>query len=162
MVFGFFGLKKKPEIEDVQPKALPPEPVPVSFDEALAAQIASKAAAAASAVASAPMPSPPPPPPPSVPTEDASEGATEAASQMGSMKATREDVIAAYKIFLGRLPESMAVVDPRVGCSTSALLVSFLSSKEFLDQAAKSHLVLALAKKILEDRQKDESQNPSQ
>lgn len=159
MVFGFFGLKKKPEIEDVQPKALPPEPVPVSFDEALAAQIASKAAAAASAVASAPMPSPPPP---SVPTEDASEGATEAASQMGSMKATREDVIAAYKIFLGRLPESMAVVDPRVGCSTSALLVSFLSSKEFLDQAAKSHLVLALAKKILEDRQKDESQNPSQ
>lgn len=160
MVFGFFGLKKKPEIEDVQPKALPPEPVPVSFDEALAAQIASKAAAAASAVASAPMPSPPPPP--SVQTEDASQGATEAASQMGSMKATREDVIAAYKIFLGRLPESMAVVDPRVGCSTSALLVSFLSSKEFLDQAAKSHLVLALAKKILEDRQKDESQNPSQ
>jgi hypothetical protein len=159
MVFGLFGFKKKPVIEDVVAKVLPPEPAPMSFDEALAAQAAAKAAAASAeastAMASSPTPTPTPStPPPQTPTEDA--------SQMGSMKATREDVIAAYKIFLGRLPESMEVVDPRVGGTTSALLVSFLSSKEFLDQAPKSQLVLALAKKILEDRQKDEANKPSQ
>jgi hypothetical protein len=71
---------------------------------------------------------------------------------MGTMKATREDVIAAYKIFLGRLPESMEVVDPRVGVAPAALLVDFLASKEFLDQAPKSQLVLAVAKKILDER----------
>ena len=71
---------------------------------------------------------------------------------MDTMKATREDVIAAYKIFLGRVPESMEVVDPRVGVAPAALLVDFLASKEFLDQAPKSQLVLAVAKKILDER----------
>ena len=73
-------------------------------------------------------------------------------SQMETLKSTREDVIAAYKIFLGRLPESMEVVDPRVGVSPSAILVDFLVSKEFLDQAPKSQLILGLAKKILDER----------
>ena len=72
--------------------------------------------------------------------------------QMETIKAIREDVIAAYKIFLGRLPESMEVVDPRVGVSPSAILLDFLISKEFLDQASKSQLILALAKKILDER----------
>lgn len=72
--------------------------------------------------------------------------------QMDTLKATHEDVIAAYKIFLGRLPESMEVVDPRVGVTPAALLVDFLASKEFLDQAPKSQLVLAVAKKILDER----------
>ncbi len=72
--------------------------------------------------------------------------------QMETIKATREDVIAAYKIFLGRLPESMEVVDPRVGVSPSAILLDFLISKEFLDQASKSQLILAVAKKILDER----------
>jgi len=78
--------------------------------------------------------------------------APEVLGQMDTTKATREDVIAAYKIFLGRLPESMEVVDPRVGVSPAALLVDFLASKEFLDQAPKSQLVLAVAKKILDER----------
>jgi hypothetical protein len=73
--------------------------------------------------------------------------------QMDTIKATREDVIAAYKIFLGRLPESMEVVDPRVGVVPAALLVDFLASKEFLDQAPKAQLVLAVAKKIIDARQ---------
>jgi hypothetical protein len=50
------------------------------------------------------------------------------------------------------LPESMEVVDPRVGVAPAALLVDFLASKEFLDQAPKSQLVLAVAKKILDER----------
>ncbi len=72
--------------------------------------------------------------------------------QMETINATREDVIAAYKIFLGRLPESMEAVDPRVGVSPSAILLDFLISKEFLDQASKSQLILAVAKKILDER----------
>jgi hypothetical protein len=92
-----------------------------------------------------------PPPPEPVAVPKANE-APEVLGQMDTITATREDVIAAYKIFLGRLPESMEVVDPRVGVSPSALLVDFLASKEFLDQAPKSQLVLAVAKKILDER----------
>ena len=80
--------------------------------------------------------------------------APEGQNQMLTAKVTREDVIAAYKIFLGRLPESMAVVDARVGVAPLALLADFLSSKEYLDQPAKAQLVLAVAKKILDDRKK--------
>jgi len=80
--------------------------------------------------------------------------APEGQNQMLTAKVTREDVIAAYKIFLGRLPESMAVVDARVGVAPLVLLADFLSSKEYLDQPAKAQLVLAVAKKILDDRKK--------
>ena len=69
--------------------------------------------------------------------------------QMDTIKATREDVIAAYKIFLGRLPESMAVVDPRVGVTPAALLLDFLSSSEFLGHPPREQLVLDLARQIL-------------
>ncbi len=173
MVFGFF--KKKPVIEDVEVKQATPaaKPVPMTFDEALAAQAAAEgrvAESAAPVVATEPEPAPEPAP---VSAEvepaalapvataavvaepvaaDAPAAEPEEAGQMGTMKATREDVIAAYKIFLGRLPESMEVVDPRVGVAPAALLVDFLASKEFLDQAPKSQLVLAVAKKILDER----------
>ncbi len=193
MVFNFFGLKKKPVIEDVEAKVPTPasKPVPMTFDEALAAQAATEAAAkgqaAPEAVAPAPEPAPVVPAPvvaepvaavaaepvadvapvavapavvqaePEAPAPAADADAAPAAEpevlgQMDTMKATREDVIAAYKIFLGRVPESMEVVDPRVGVAPAALLVDFLASKEFLDQAPKSQLVLAVAKKILDER----------
>jgi hypothetical protein len=206
MVFNFFGLKKKPVIEDVEAKVPTPaaKPAPMTFDEALAAQAAAEAAAVAP-VAPAPEPAPAPvvaepvvavaaepvadvapvavapatdpaePEAPALvavapvvaepvvavaaeaaPTAPAADAAPAAESvvlgQMDTMKATREDVIAAYKIFLGRVPESMEVVDPRVGVAPVALLVDFLASKEFLDQAPKSQLVLAVAKKILDER----------
>lgn len=83
---------------------------------------------------------------------DGPSSTPEIPGQMDTIKATREDVIAAYKIFLGRLPESMEVVGPRVGVAPAALLVDFLASKEFLDQAPKAQLVLAVAKKILDAR----------
>lgn len=90
-----------------------------------------------------------------VPAEVLADVASEATGQMDTMKATREDVIAAYKIFLGRLPESMEVVEPRVGVTPFVLLVDFLASKEFLDQAPKSQLVLAVAKKVLDAREQE-------
>lgn len=198
MVFNFFGLKKKPVIEDVVPKVPTPaaKPEPMSFDEALAvqektdavaaeneaksrAEAAEKAAAIekaeqdAAALAAAQKAAitelkestsslemlvqfdasqkedSPPAEPAAVPQTNQ---APEVLGQMDTITATREDVIAAYKIFLGRLPESMEVVGPRVGVSPAALLVDFLASKEFLDQAPKSQLVLAVAKKILDER----------
>lgn len=164
MVFDFFGFRKKPVIEDVEVKPLPPKSAPITFDEALAAQEATKAV-----VPVVPIVEAPPPPPPVVAAEPPSslellgqldamqatavpEAPTEVLGQMATLKATREDVIAAYKIFLGRLPETMEVVEPRVGVAPSALLVDFLASKEFLDQAPKAQLVLAVAKKILDER----------
>ncbi len=179
MVFSFFGLKKKPVIEDVVAKVPTPapKPAPMTFDEALAAQAAAEAAAkgqaapeAVTPVAPAPEPAPvvaepvvavavepvadvAPVAPASVPAEpEAPAAEPEVLGQMDTMKATREDVIAAYKIFLGRVPESMEVVDHRVGQPVAAVLVDFLASKEFLDQAPKSQLVLAVAKKILDER----------
>lgn len=192
MVFNFFGLKKKPVIEDVVAKVPTPapKPAPMTFDEALAAQAAAEAAAKGQAAPEAvapvvPAPEPAPAPvvaepapapvvaepvvavaaepvadtapvavaPASVPVEpEAPAAEPEVLGQMDTMKATREDVIAAYKIFLGRVPESMEVVDHRVGQPVAAVLVDFLASKEFLDQAPKSQLVLAVAKKILDER----------
>lgn len=185
MGFNFFGLKKKPVIEDVVVKVPSPEtkPAPQSFDEALAIQEAAaekekaaaveKAAQESAALAAAQTAAhaelkeatsslemlvqfdasqrEASPPAGAVATPEANE-VPEVLSQMDTLKATREDVIAAYKIFLGRVPESMEVVDPRVGLTTAALLVDFLASKEFLDQPPKSQLVLAVAKKILDER----------
>ena len=162
MVFNFFGLKKKPVIEDVEAKVPTPapKPAPMRFDEALAAQAAAEAATKGQAtqeavVSVAPAPEPAAAPvvaAEAAPAEPAADAEPEVLGQMDTMKATREDVIAAYKIFLGRVPESMEVVDPRVGVAPAALLVDFLASKEFLDQAPKSQLVLAVAKKILDER----------
>jgi hypothetical protein len=181
MVFNFFGLKKKPVIEDVEAKVPTPapKPAPMTFDEALAAQAAAEAAAKGQATPEAVAPVAPAPEPAPVVAEpvaavaaepvadvapvavapasvavepEAPAAEPEVLGQMDTMKATREDVIAAYKIFLGRVPESMEVVDPRVGVAPAALLVDFLASKEFLDQAPKSQLVLAVAKKILDER----------
>jgi hypothetical protein len=168
MAFGFFGFKKKPVIEDVVAKVPTPaaKPAPMTFDDALTAQAAAEAADHAPAEPEAPTAVAPAPVvaepvvavvaeiKPSVPVADAGpEAEPEVAGQMGTIKATREDVIAAYKIFLGRLPESMEVVDPRVGVAPAALLVDFLASKEFLDQAPKAQLVLTVAKKIIDARQ---------
>ena len=193
MAFNFFGLKKKPTIQDVVAKvpSSDAKPATLSFDEALALQAAADAeraalekadqekvailaaenakaelAAARGAAHAGPNEdltslamlaqfdanqkesSTPLDPVAASLTSNVSE----VSAQMDTLKATREDVIAAYKIFLGRLPESMEVVDPRVGVSPAALLVDFLASKEFLDQAPKSQLVLAVAKKILNER----------
>lgn len=195
MVFNFFGLKKKPVIEDVEAKVPTPaaKPAPMTFDEALAAQEAAESTArgqAAPPQATAQVAPPPVAPvvsesvplaqaptviaadpaapvPASIEPVVADSAAAETTAvvsqaeatpvtdpevlgQMDTMMATREDVIAAYKIFLGRVPESMEVVDHRVGQPVAAVLVDFMTSKEFLDQPQKSQLVLAVAKKILE------------
>ena len=155
-MFKFFRFTRKSDVQDVEPKvgiepsmgSLNEEPFKVQDTVVYAA---------------VPMPDTAPAEEPSSKIEESAVQAevTQEApddyeskdlGQMDTLKATREDVIAAYKIFLGRLPESMEVVDPRVGVAPLAILVDFLISKEFLDQASKSQLILALAKKILDDR----------
>lgn len=153
MLFNFFGFKKKPVVEDVAVTAPASPSAPMTFDEALAAQAAAKATQAARVTAPTATPTTATTPMPEIVPEPAPvDIVSEVLGQMDTMKATREDVIAAYKIFLGRLPESMEVVDPRVGVTPFALLVDFLASKEFLDQGPKSQLVLAVAKKVLDAR----------
>jgi hypothetical protein len=146
-VFNLFKFKKSPVIEDVVAKEPSPAPMPLDAQQqrvALAEPVALVSQVQATAPESGQVSD--------QPAEPMSEATGSLLGQMDTMKSTREDVIAAYKIFLGRLPESMEVVDPRVGVSPAALLVDFLISKEFPDQASKSQLVLAVAKKILDER----------
>jgi len=70
--------------------------------------------------------------------------------QMASMQASAEDVIAAYKIFLGRLPESAQVVQQRTGLPVATLLIDFLASAEFLGHPMRAKLLLGLAKRVIE------------
>jgi hypothetical protein len=77
---------------------------------------------------------------------------TQPASQQ-LLRMTKEDVIAAYKIFLNRLPESVTVMNLRIGGSTEANLIDFVLADEFLKRPEVSPLILGLAKQIIE-RQK--------
>ena len=73
-------------------------------------------------------------------------------AQMASMRATAEDVIAAYKIFLGRYPESAQVVQQRMGPPVATLLIDFLASDEFLMHPERAKLILGLAKRVQEQQ----------
>ena len=78
--------------------------------------------------------------------------------QMASMQASAEDVIAAYKIFLGRLPESAKVVQQRTGLPVATLLIDFLASAEFLGHPMRTKLLLGLAKRVIETQATGEAQ----
>lgn len=64
------------------------------------------------------------------------------------------DVVAAYKLFLGRLPETKKVIQDRVGISPERLLVAFMTSQEFRARKQFSPMILALAKEIIEENKK--------
>ena len=66
------------------------------------------------------------------------------------LKMKREDVIAAYKIFLGRLPQDEAEIEKLLGASCDQALVHFLLSDEFVSRAANAPLIFNCAKKILD------------
>jgi hypothetical protein len=77
---------------------------------------------------------------------------TPVVGQMDSMVMSAEDIIAAYKIFLKRVPESMEVVTPRVGLSAERVLFDFMSSSELTSRPEVANLVFAVGKKILDER----------
>ena len=78
--------------------------------------------------------------------------------QMASMQASAEDVIAAYKIFLGRLPESAQVVQQRTGLPVATLLIDFLASAEFLGHPMRAKLLLGLARRVIKTQTSGEAQ----
>jgi hypothetical protein len=145
MAFSFFSFKKKSVVEDVEPKSAEPEQLAEIVKQQVKTPLVVKQEA--------------PQAPASIDKELVQQESA-LVSQMSTLKVTREDVIAFYKIFLGRLPESMEVVDPRVGASGFALLADFLASNEFLDDPQKSQLVLLVAKKIV-DARKESMQAPT-
>lgn len=93
------------------------------------------------------------------PMEDPAEAASEdvrsalpadpAASALSPRIALAEDVVAAYKLFLGRLPESTDVVQLRVGYPLDKLLFEFMASAECLGSESRTQLVLSVAMQVL-------------
>lgn len=82
--------------------------------------------------------------------------APQIAAQSQSPLTTEADVVAAFKIILGRMPESQAVIEPLLGAEPQRLLQVFLSSKEFRAKKQFHPLILALAKEILETNKKSQ------
>lgn len=64
----------------------------------------------------------------------------------------RDEVVAAYRMFLRRDPESDAVIEPRLGIARERLLSTFMVSPEFLQRSENVKLLLEVAKS-LEQRQ---------
>lgn len=69
------------------------------------------------------------------------------------MKATASDVIAAYKLFLNRMPENEDVLNLRVGRNVENVLTEFLISPEFRKRHQLDQVILALAADILKRQQ---------
>jgi len=63
-----------------------------------------------------------------------------------------DEVVAAYRMFLRRDPESEAVIQPRLGIARERLLSTFMVSPEFLQRPENVKLLLEVAKS-LEQRQ---------
>ena len=67
------------------------------------------------------------------------------------MIATKEDIIAAYKIFLNRHPESAFVLQSRIGKSIEEILIEFALSDEFLNRADVAEIIQKAAKIVAEN-----------
>ena len=73
-----------------------------------------------------------------------------------SSQATREDITAAYKLFLHRFPENNEVVKLRVGIEMPRLLRAFMLSEEFLNRHENWPIIIEAARKILELNQQSQ------
>jgi len=99
------------------------------------------------ALSNAPSPSPQAVAAENVPQAPAPEQ-QEVPVQVPLVPATREDVIAADKIFLDRLPENEEVITPRIGIARERILSSFMTSKYFLSRPKNIQLLLLTAIQI--------------
>ena len=75
------------------------------------------------------------------------------------MKVTTEDIIGAYKIFLDRQPESMEVVQSRLGKTAEMNLIDFALSEEFLKRPEVAHIIFQAAQILLDEDKKNEAPN---
>jgi hypothetical protein len=164
MLFNLFGSKKTPAAESAHPPEVQEPPKPAKADpnapsatQALALkelEAAARNAAAVPVVEAAPEPAPEPAPAPVPPPEPAPLPVTLPASpsvvpaQTEIIKATQEDVTAAYKIFLRREPENRMVVESRLGLSREKLFVNFITATEFLKYPENINLILQTARQL--------------
>ena len=65
---------------------------------------------------------------------------------------TKEDIIAAYKIFLNRLPESSEVMQAKVGKGSDTVLIGFTLADEFLKRPEVAELILKVAQKVVQEQ----------
>ena len=75
------------------------------------------------------------------------------------MTATKEDIIAAYKIFLNRHPESSFVLQNRIGKSIEENLIEFALSEEFLNRADAAEIIQKAAKIVAENQKSISASN---
>ena len=123
------------------------EPAPASVISS--APVVSEAASKASTGEPVNSPNPSPQEPAAANTAQVSNAEQqEPAVQAPLVPATREDEIAAYKIFLDRLPESEEVITPRIGLARERILSSFMTSKYFLSRPKNIQLLLLTAIQI--------------
>jgi len=109
-----------------------PEPSPQpQAAPAPASTVAEEVASAPADPVTAEVPTSPPP------------SETSAATVVG-----RDEVVAAYRMFLRRDPESEAVIAPRLGIARERLLSTFMVSPEFLQRAENVKLLLEVAKSL--------------
>lgn len=107
------------------------------------------------------VPAPAPAPQPVVPEARADQAAAQATEHAPPAAAVqpstdtepqsvvgRDEVIAAYRLFLRRDPESDDVIAPRLGITREKLLSTFIVSPEFLQRAENVNLVLEVAKSV--------------
>ncbi len=136
------------------PEAVTPAEENRSRWDLAAEQLARMNAAKEEVVAPAPMPQqalPAEPEPAKVaaaavpPAEELVVAPVEPTAPLGM---TREDVVAAFHLFLRRDPESEAVIEPYLGRERERLLGAFLTSAEFLHWPEHLRLIVEVAQAI--------------
>ncbi len=65
---------------------------------------------------------------------------------------TKEDIIAAYKIFLNRLPESSEVLQAKVGKGSDTVLIGFTLADEFLKRPEVAEIILKVAQLVIQEQ----------
>jgi len=166
MLFNLFGAKKSSAADaaaqtpdtQVAPRAVKADPDAPSATQALALkELEADAAQSAPVLPVAdvvevpkptPAPAPAPAPSPAPAPAPAPALVPGVPVQIDAIKATQEDVIAAYKIFLRRQPESQTVVSSRLGLSREKLFVNFITAAEFLRHPENIHLILQTAQQM--------------
>ena len=160
MLFNLFGSKKTPAAESAHPPEVQEPPKPAKADpnapsatQALALkelEAAARNAATVPVVEAAPEPAPAPAPLPEPAPLPVTLQASPAVvpAQIEIIKATQEDVTAAYKIFLRREPENRMVVESRLGLSREKLFVNFITATEFLKYPENINLILQTARQL--------------
>lgn len=76
------------------------------------------------------------------------EASNNPALAIDNLRMTREDIIAAYKLILKRMPENEEVVTPRIGLFGLQLLPEFLLSDEFAKRPEAPDLIYSAIKEL--------------